>query len=111
MSVLRRWSEFWVRLPAKTALPVSYTENSVVEALFATRKAVVEAVSGPQTSRRLYGVLVPIPTLPLLKTCKAPEPVNVSDDDPKTAVAVALPKVLSCTVTVGAIEYWPGVVT
>ena len=37
----------------------------MVEALLTTKKALVEAVSGPQTVRRLYGVEVPMPMVPV----------------------------------------------
>ena len=40
---------------------LSRTLNSVVEALLATKKALVEAVSGPQT----VGVEVPMPMVPV----------------------------------------------
>ena len=46
MLVLRRWSEFWMRVPASVALPLSSTAKSVVDALLTTEKAVVEAVVG-----------------------------------------------------------------
>jgi len=46
-------------------MPPSLTAKIVVEAEFATRKAlVVEDVSAPNTVSLVYGVLVPIPTLP-----------------------------------------------
>src|SRR5437879_388874 len=62
-----------MRLPASVALPLSSTANSVVDALFATKKAVVEAaLSGPHTVRREYGVVVPMPMLPVERLVPSP---------------------------------------
>ena len=41
--VLRRWSDDWKIEPEYVALPLSKTENTVVEALLTTAKALVEA--------------------------------------------------------------------
>src|SRR5665213_2841469 len=62
--VFNRWSELWKMEPEYVELPLSNTAKTVVEALFTTAKAVVDAVSGPQTVKRAEGDVVPMPRFP-----------------------------------------------
>jgi hypothetical protein len=81
------------------------TANTVLEALFTTlNESVEEAASAPQTVSFAEPVVVPTATRLLSMVTEPPPPLSVKDDDPRVAVAVALPSGLVCMATAGATE-------
>ena len=82
-------------LPKKLAEPLSVSASVVLPTLLATANAVVaEVVPEPVTERRAYGVVVPMPTLPLLPTTNSVD-VAVCVDEPIANSVVKVDLVLA----------------